>query len=80
MQLTPPKTLPKKQDYSPVIFQIALFIYKLDSLFKNKKNTYKLDSQNKNIFIFAKKKASPHARSTCVEASPYNACDSGEAN
>ena len=47
--LTPTKTLPKKQDYTPVIFQIALSIYKLDSFFTKKKNTYKLDSQNKNI-------------------------------
>ena len=43
--LTPTKILSKKQDYFPVIFQIALSTYKLDSL---KKNTYKLDSQNKN--------------------------------
>ena len=44
-------------------------MYKLDSFFK-KKNTYKLDSQNKNTFFFAKKKkASPHARSVCDEAS-----------
>ena len=50
-----------------MIFQIALSTYKLDSL---KKNTYKLDSQNKNTgFFFAKKKASPHARSACDEAS-----------
>ena len=40
--LTPTKTLPKKQVYFPIIFQIALSIYKLDSLIK--KNTYKLDS------------------------------------
>ena len=32
--LTPTKTLPKKQDYSPVIFQITLSTYKLDSFFK----------------------------------------------
>ena len=45
--LNPTRILPKKQDYSPVIFQIALSTYKLDS-FKKKKNTYKLYSQNKN--------------------------------
>ena len=32
MPLTPTKTLPKKYDYSPVIFQITLSTYKLDSL------------------------------------------------
>ena len=32
-----------------MIFQIALSIYKLDLL---KKNTYKLDSQNKNTGFF----------------------------
>ena len=50
--LTSTKTLPKKYDYFPVIFQIALSTYKLDSF--KKKNTYKLDSQNKNTFFFAK--------------------------
>ena len=35
--LTPTKTLPKKYDYSPVIFQITLSTYKLDSFFKKKK-------------------------------------------
>ena len=58
--LTPTKILPKKQDYSPVIFQIALSTYKLDSFFKKKK-TYKLDSQNKNTFFLLKKK-SHHTR------------------
>ena len=37
--LTPTKTLPKKQDYFSVIFQITLSTYKLDSLFKKKKNS-----------------------------------------
>ena len=46
--LIPTKILPKKQDCSPVIFKIALSTYKLYSFFKKKKNTYKLDSQNKN--------------------------------
>ena len=46
------KILPKKQDYSPVIFQITLSTYKLDSFFKKKKKTYKLDSQNKNTGFF----------------------------
>ena len=42
--LTPTKTLPKKQNHSPIDFQIILF-------------TYKLDSQNKNyIYIIRKKK------------------------
>ena len=50
--LTPTKTLPKKQDYIPVIFQINLSNYKLNSFFKKKKKTYKLDSQNKNTFFF----------------------------
>ena len=31
--LTPTKILPKKQDYSSVIFQTALSTYKLDSFF-----------------------------------------------
>ena len=35
--VTPTKSLPKKQDYSPIIFQITLSTYKLDSFFKNKK-------------------------------------------
>ena len=50
--LNPTRILPKKQDYSPVIFQIAL-------------STYKLDSQNKNtrFFFSKKKKTSPHALS-----------------
>ena len=57
--LTPTKTLPKKLDSSPVIFQITLSTYKLDSFFKKKKkNTHKLDSQNKNTFFLLKKK--PH--------------------
>ena len=34
--LNPTRILPKKQDYSPVIFQIALSIYKLDSFLKKK--------------------------------------------
>ena len=50
--LTPTKTSTKKQDYSPVIFQTILSIYKLELFFKKKKNTYKLDSQNKNTFFF----------------------------
>ena len=58
--VTPTKILPKKQDYSLVIFQIALSTYKLDSFFKKKKNTYKLDSQNKNTFFFLQKKKKPH--------------------
>ena len=42
-----------------MIFQIALSIYKLDLL--KKKNTYKLDSQNKNtLFFLAKKKKKSH--------------------
>ena len=56
--LTPTKTLLKKYDYSSVIFQITLSTYKLDSFFKKKKKTYKLDSQNKNTFFLLKKK--PH--------------------
>ena len=35
--ITPTKTLPKKYDYSLVIFQIALSTYKLYSFFKKKK-------------------------------------------
>ena len=56
--LTPTKTLPKKQNYSSIIFQTALSTYKLDLFFEKKKNTYKLDSQNKNtgfFFLLAKK-------------------------
>ena len=47
--LTSTKTLPKKQDYSLVIFQTTL-------------STYKLDSQNTNIgfFFLLKKKEKPH--------------------
>ena len=61
--VTPTKTLPKKQDYSPIIFQITLSTYKLDSFFKKKKKTYKLDSQNKNTgFFFAGKKKPHHTR------------------
>ena len=42
--LTPTKTLPKKQNHSPIDFQIIL-------------STYKLDSQNKNyVYIIKKKK------------------------
>ena len=33
--LTPTKTLPKKQNHSPIDFQIILFTYKLDSQNKN---------------------------------------------
>ena len=54
---------------------MTLSTYKLDSFFKKKKKTYKLDSQNKNtgFFFFAgKKKASPHARSAYDEASKEN--------
>ena len=36
--LTFTKTLPKKYDYFPVIFQIALSTYKLDSFKKKKKH------------------------------------------
>ena len=64
--VTSTKILPKKQDYSPLIFQIVLSTYKLDSFFKKKKNTHKLDSQNKNTFFLQKKKASPHARSAVM--------------
>ena len=32
---TPTKTLPKKQNHSPIDFQIILFTYKLDSQNKN---------------------------------------------
>ena len=60
--VTPTKILPKEQDYSPIIFQITLSTYKLDSFFKKKKNTYKLDSQNKNIFFFVKEKKPHHTR------------------
>ena len=61
--LTPTKILPKKQDYSPIIFQIALSTYKLNSFFKKKKkNTYKLDSQNKDTFFLQKKKKPHHTR------------------
>ena len=49
--ITPTKTLPKKYDYSPIIFQITLSTYKLDSFLKKKK-TYKLDSQNKNTGFY----------------------------
>ena len=60
--VTPTKTLPKKQDYSPIIFQITSYTYKLDSFLKKKK-TYKLDSQNKNTgFFFAGKKKPHHTR------------------
>ena len=63
--VTPTKTLPKKQDYSPIIFQITLFTYKLDSFFKKKKKTYKLYSQNKNTgFFFAGKKKSLTTRAS----------------
>ena len=71
--LTPTKTLPTKQDYSPVIFQITLSTYKLDSFLK-KKNTYKLYSQNKNTFFFTKNKASLHSRSAYNEASKTKPC------
>ena len=60
--LTPTKTLPKKQDYSPVIFQITLSTYKLDSFLKKKKNTHKLDSQNKNTFFLLKKSLTTRAQ------------------
>ena len=49
--LTLTKTLPKKQYYSPVIFQTVLSTYKLD--FQNKNYIYKIKIQ---IFSFAKKK------------------------
>ena len=61
--LTPTKILPKKQDYSSIIFQIALSTYKLNSFFKKKKKT--LINQILKIktlfFCKKKKKASPHA-------------------
>ena len=59
--VTPTKILPKKQDYSPIIFHITLSTYKLDSFFKKKKkkkSTYKLDSQ------IAKKRKKAHH--TCI--------------
>ena len=65
--LTPTKTLPKKQDYSPVIFQIALSMYKLDSFFKKKKKT--LINQIlkiKTLFFLQKKKKPHHTRVACV--------------
>ena len=65
--LTPTKTLPKKQDYSPIIFQITLSTYKLDLFFKKKKkNTHKLDSQNKNTGFFLLKKKSLTTRAQRV--------------
>ena len=68
--LTPTKTLLKKQDYFPVIFQIALSTYKLDSFFKKKKLINQiLKIKTQGFFFAGKKKVSPHARSACDEAS-----------
>ena len=59
--LTPTKTLPKKQDNSPVNFQITLSTYKLDS--QNKNYIYKIKTQV--FFFFFAKKKKPHR--TCKE-------------
>ena len=67
--LTPTKTLPKKQDYIPVIFQITLSTYKLNSFFKKKKKLINQILKIKTLFFFTKKKALPHVRSACDEAS-----------
>ena len=56
--LTPTKTLPKKQDYFLVIFQIVLFIYKLDSL--KKKTLINQILKIKTRFSFLAKKKKPH--------------------
>ena len=63
--LTPTKTLPKKQDYSLVIFQISLSTYKLDSFFKKKKTLINQILKIKTLFFFAKKK-SLTTRAQCV--------------
>ena len=73
--LTPTKTLPKKQDYSPVIFQIALSTYKLDLFFKKKKKLINQILKIKKLFFLLKKKATPHTRSACDEASIYKRRD-----
>ena len=58
--LTPTKTLSKKQDYSPVNFQITLSTYKLDSFFKKKKKLINQILKIKTLFFCQKKKVSPH--------------------
>ena len=71
--LTPTKILPKKQDYSPVIFQIALSTYKLDSFFQKKTLINQiLKIKIQDFFFLKKKKTSPHALSAGDETSKYN--------
>ena len=70
--LTPTKTLPKKQNHSPIDFQIILFTYKLDS--QNKNYIYIIKKKNTDFFFLlqnktAKKKASSHLQSVYDEAS-----------
>ena len=56
--VTPTKTLPKKQDYFPVIFQIALSTYKLDLLKKKTLINQILKIKTHDFFFLLKKK--PH--------------------
>ena len=71
--LTPTKTLPKKQDHSPIDFQIILPTYKLDS--QNKNYIYNFKKKKHKFFFFCykirpqKKKASSHLQSVYDEAS-----------
>ena len=62
--VTPTKILPKEQDYSPIIFQITLSTYKLDSFFKKKKTLINqiLKIKTQVFFIFAEKKKPHHTR------------------
>ena len=50
--------MPKKYDYSPVIFQIALSTYKLD--FQNKNYIYKIKTQFFFYKIVPLTKQKPH--------------------
>ena len=60
--VTPTKTLPKKQDYSPIIFQITLFTYKLDSFKKKKTLINQILKIKTQGFFFAEKKKLHHTR------------------
>ena len=56
--LTPTKTLPKKYDYFPVVFQTTLSTYKLNSFFKKKKLiNYILKIKTQVFFFLLKNRA-----------------------
>ena len=69
--VTSTKTLPKKQDYSPIIFQITLSTYKLNSFKKKALINQILKIKTQNFFFLLKKKASPQAHSACDEVSVF---------